>query len=328
MKKKNLLKIILIWLPVSLVSVAILLSLYLAYVYVPPEDRAYQSPYLKTVHSDFANTGDFKIHYTHAGQGEPLILIHGSCAWFFGFRYNIPALAEKFSVYALDMPGNGYTIQTCKDPDYTLDTMSNALLGFMDNKQIKKAVLIGHSSGGGWALHFASLHPDHVEKLVLIDSNGFDIPEKLSFRLFYIPVVGELFSKLFTIKDVRKGYEDAFYNKSLVTDEMVLEAKAPLTFVNNRRAQYLSIRNQNWGITEKALPNIKIPTLVIWGKNDQYLDYQLAYKFEKIMPDVRIIIIDKCGHSSHEEHPDKVNELILNFLASRSEGSFKSANPD
>jgi pimeloyl-ACP methyl ester carboxylesterase len=314
MKKKPFFKKTLFWLPVSLISILSIIVCYLAYVYVPPEDRTFKSPYLESIDSEFIHTDEFKIHYTRAGQGDPVILIHGSCAWMYSFRKNIPALAKKFCVYALDMPGNGYTVPLRDDPEYDLDMMNNALLNFMDNKQIKKASLVGHSSGGGWALHFAGLYPQRVKKLVLIDSNGFDIPEKLLFRLFYIPVVGELFSKFFTYNDVRKGCEDGFYDKSLVTDDIIREMMTPLTFFSNRKAQYLSIRNQDWGDTERSMPHITIPTLVIWGKYDQYLDVALAERFKNTMPDVEVVVIDKCGHSAHEECPDTVSKLILDFL--------------
>jgi pimeloyl-ACP methyl ester carboxylesterase len=307
-----------VWLPASFFGIFILILCYLAYFYVPPEDRVYQSPYLQSVASDFIDTDEFRIHYTHAGAGDPLILIHGSCGWLYGYRHNIPALAKHFSVYAIDMPGNGYTVPICKAPEYDLDMMSRAILGFMNAKEIEKAALIGHSSGGGWTLHFASRHPERVDKLVLIDSNGFNIPEKLTFKLFYIPVVGELFSNFFTIDDVRKGYQDAFYNTSLVDDTMIHEAMTPLTFYHNRRAQYLSIRNQDWAMTEKALPDIDIPALIIWGKNDKYLDYNLAYRFERILPKVKVVVIDNCGHSAHEEQPGKVNQLMLEFLGGNS----------
>jgi pimeloyl-ACP methyl ester carboxylesterase len=303
-----------LWMLTLITGILISVVCYLAYAYVPPEDRSFQSPYLKSIDSKFLDADEFRLHYIQTGEGEPLILIHGSCAWIYSFRHNIPALANKFSVYALDMPGNGYTVPTRNNPEYDLNMMSKSILNFMDLKNIRQATLIGHSSGGGWSLHFASLHPDRVKKLVLIDSNGFDIPEKLTFRLFYIPIVGELFTKFFTTEDVRKAYEDGFYNKSLISDTMVQEIKTPLTFSHNREAQYLSIRNQDWRATELAIPRIQIPTLVIWGKYDQYLDVSLAYRFEKTLPNAKLVIIDKCGHSSHEEKADKVNEEIIKFL--------------
>jgi len=319
MKKNKFFKKPLFWLSVSTFGIFIMITCYLAYFYVPPENRLYQSPYLKSIKSSFLNTKEFRIHYTHMGEGEPLILIHGSCAWLYSFRNNIPVLSKKFSVFALDMPGNGYTIPLCHNPDYDLNMMSNAILSFMEEQQIRQAALIGHSSGGGWALHFASLHPEKVKKLVLIDSNGFDIPENLSFRLFYIPIVGELFAKFFTFEDVKKGYEDAFYDKSLISDTMIQEMMMPLTFFHNREAQYRSIRNQDWQQTELTLRQIKIPTLVIWGKYDAYLDSSLADRFGRIIPDAKIKILDHCGHSAHEEQPDKVNQLILEFLEGHSQ---------
>jgi len=312
--KRKFFKKPLFWIPSTLLGIFLIIACYLAYVYVPPEDRSYKSPYLKSIDSDYVNTDEFQIHYTRSGHGDPVILIHGSCAWRYSFRKNMPALSKKFSVYALDMPGNGYTVPICSSPEYDLNMMSRAILNFLDNKHIKQASLVGHSSGGGWALYFAGLYPERVKKLVLIDSNGFDIPEKLLFKLFYIPVIGELFAKFFTYDDVKKGCEDGLYNKSLVTDEMIREIMAPLTFSYNRHAQYLSIRNQDWGITELAMPRIQIPTLIIWGQDDQYLDVSLADRFKKTLPDARIVILDQCGHSPHEEKAEKVNELISEFL--------------
>jgi len=95
---------------------------------------------------------------------------------------------------------------------------------------------------------------------------------------------------------------------------MIREAMTPLTFSQNRKAQYLSIRNQDWRITELTMPRIRIPTLVIWGKYDQYLNRSLADRFKQIMPNTQVVVIDKCGHSTHEEQADKVNELIIKFL--------------
>jgi len=318
-KKKNFFKKPIFWLPVSMFGIFIITTCYFAYVYIPPESRAYQSPYLKSIKSSFLNTDEFRIHYTHSGAGSPLILIHGSCAWLYSFRHNIPVLSKKFSVYALDMPGNGYTVPTCDNPSYDLNMMSNAILKFMDNEQIRQASLVGHSSGGGWSLHFAHLYPERIKKLVLIDSNGFDIPEKLTFKLFYIPIVGELFSKFFTVEDVKQGLEDGFYNKSLVSDTMIREFMTPLTFFYNRKAQYLSIRNQDWQQTELALPQIQIPALVIWGKSDRYLDPSLADRFGRVMPNTRVEVLDNCGHSAHEEQPEKVNQLIFEFIEGHSQ---------
>ncbi|MDT8273507.1 MAG: alpha/beta hydrolase, partial [Desulfomonilia bacterium] len=169
-------------------------------------------------------------------------------------------------------------------------------------------------SGGGWVIHFASQHPDRAKKLVLIDSNGPVHPVSLTFKLFCIPVIGELFSNFFTVDDLRKGLEDAFFDKTLVTEAMIQEIRAPLTFHMNRRAQRLCIRNTDYRVTAREMQAIANPTLVIWGEQDQYLDSRLANVFRETMPDARVVLISNCGHSAHEEKPDTVNRLIITFL--------------
>jgi pimeloyl-ACP methyl ester carboxylesterase len=306
----------LILIPLLLVCLISAAVYYAAYFYTPAEDRGYSSPYLKKIDSQFVETSGFKIHYTRSGNGPPVILVHGAAAWLYSYRNNVSPLSRRFTVYRLDMPGNGYTSPISKNPTYDFDMMSDVLLEFMNTMEIDKANIVGHSSGGAWVLHFTYRNPEKVKKLVLIDSNGLDVPLKLTFKLFTYPVIGELFSKFFTTEDVKKGLEDSFFDKTLVTDEMIGEVKAPLTYLENRRAQYLSIRNQDLKMTEEEMPHIGVPALVIWGEDDLYLDSATAQKFKEIMPDASVVILEKCGHSAHEEKPDEVNRLITDFFSS------------
>jgi pimeloyl-ACP methyl ester carboxylesterase len=306
--------------PLAVLCVVLVVVLYAAYVYVPAEDLDFKSPYLKTVLSNFVDTGSCRIHYVHEGTGEKMILVHGASAWLYSYRDNLPALAQFFSVYALDMPGHGYTTSLQEEPAYDLDMMSETLLNFMDVLDIETANLVGHSSGGGWTIHFAHKNPERVRRLILIDSNGLDVPVTLTFRLLSYPIMGELFSNFFTTDDVKTGLEDSFFNKTLVTKEMIREIEAPLTFLDNRKAQYLCVRNQDWKVTEEEMQTIDIPTLVIWGEQDQYLDCGMACRFQEIMPKATVSIINKCGHSAHEERPDKVNRLIIEFIRGSEKG--------
>ncbi len=76
----------------------------------------------------------------------------------------------------------------------------------------------------------------------------------------------------------------------------------------------IALRNQDWQLTERSLPHIQTPTLITWGKYDKYLESSLAYRFGRAMPNAEAVILDRCGHFSNEEKPDKVNELMLEFL--------------
>jgi len=298
----------------ALVLICLVIILYAAYWFTPAEDRTYESRYLKSITSSFLTTDDFKIHYTHAGKGDPLILIHGGGTWLYSYRHNLPTLSQKFSVYALDMPGHGYTVPLGKTPRYDFETMSRILLEFMNRQRIEKAILVGHSWGGSWTIYFTYKHPERVKKLILIGSSGLNVPDILTWELLKYPIIGELISKFFTTDDVKRGLESIFFHKELVTSEMIQEIRTPLTFIVNRKAQYLFKRNLNMKLTERAMSQIRTPTLIIWGANDEQLPVELSKRFKELIPNAELIVLDDCGHAAHEEYPDKVNQLIIDFL--------------
>lgn len=136
-----------------------------------------RSEYLQAHASSFLSTGHFRIHFLHAGSGLPMILIHGGGVWLYSFRHNIGPLSEISSVYALDMPGYGFTSIVDHALPMGLDTMTLAVRKFMDGLHIDKATLVGHSWGGGWALAYALAYPERVDRIVLIDSSGLDVPD-------------------------------------------------------------------------------------------------------------------------------------------------------
>lgn len=276
------------------------------------------SGYLKTIDSGFLMIDSFMIHYLRAGAGgPPLILVHGGGMWLYSFRHNIPALSGHFSVFALDMPGYGYTLPLPTRQHYGLEDTSKVLLQFMDRLGIDRASFLGHSWGGGWVLHFAHRHPERVEKLVLIDSSGLDVRDVIEWELLKYPLMGTLLLRLVTPGGVRKRLVRSFYRKELVTEEMVREVYLPLRFAHNLQLQVRIARHQDWSATERVLPEIRHPALVIWGENDRYLPAGLLGKFEKHMKNIETLVLSRCGHSAHEEYPAKVNSLITGFLAGK-----------
>ncbi|HHO75562.1 MAG TPA: alpha/beta hydrolase [Deltaproteobacteria bacterium] len=274
----------------------------------------HQSEYLRRVSSQFTKIKDFDIHYIHQGEGEPVILIHGGGMWLYSYRHNLPELAKHFSVYALDMPGSGYTQCLTDNPSYSIDAMADAMTGFMVNLNIPHASLVGHSWGGGWAIHFAQKYPDQVKSLILIDSSGLDVKDVMEWELLKYPILGNILVRLISEDMVRKRLERSFYQRDRVTCDMVKEVYTPMTFTENRKALLLLCRNQDWGLTEKSLDRISKPILLVWGDKDLYLDPRLANQFMKRCLHIKPAMIEQCGHSPHEEYPETVNRLIMDFL--------------
>jgi len=275
---------------------------------------SYSSIYLRACNSRYLKTENFDIHYIKEGSGDPVILIHGGGMWLYSYRDTIPFLSRSCTVYALDMPGYGYTRPRHNNVCYSLDVMTDTLLEFMTALQIDRASLVGHSWGGGWAIHFTHRHPERVEKLVLIDSSGLDVPDVLEWEFLKYPMIGELLVRCIYPDGVRRRLEKSFFHKDLVTGEMVREVYTPMRFKSNQKAQYLISRNQDWKITESAMPNIAKKVLLIWGDSDRYLSPGLAEQFVTRLANVKPFILKNCGHSAHEEYPEAVSTLIKEFL--------------
>jgi pimeloyl-ACP methyl ester carboxylesterase len=271
----------------------------------------------KLIHSftsSFISIDRFNIHYVHQGDGIPLILLHGGGTWLYSFRHNIGELSRHFSVYAIDLPGHGYSKPMAGQIHYNMDTVLSTLTVFMEKLGISATHLAGHSWGGGWAIHFAARFPSRVSKMILIDSSGLNRHEHLLWEIMKIPIIGEVLLKFINTQAIRKGLNDSFYDKTRVTPEMVSRILVPLKIREIRKAQLSYARNSDWRRTEKCLTHIRRPVLILWGRHDRYIHLKYGQRMADLMADARLVILENCGHSSHEECPDTVNRLMVEFL--------------
>jgi len=280
---------------VTLIALLIGGVLYGAYGYQPPEaGRSYDPPYLQQVDSRFAETPVARFHYVHAGEGSPVTLVSPGSASVVAWKHQLSALAEHHSAYVVDLPGQGYT--ELKDPNFRWDLtgMTGALGSFMDAVGIQRAAIAGNSWSGGWALAFAQRHPERVSKLMLLDSCGLDVRDPWQWEILKYPVAGEWLTNLFTTKStVRAAAEDSLVHRNLVTGELVNEYWAPMTFHDNRRANYLLERGLDWRVTERAMPRTETPTLVLWGSEDKILAARQAERLGRLVPNALYDLLDR-----------------------------------
>jgi pimeloyl-ACP methyl ester carboxylesterase len=310
-----------------LLFLLIVALLSVAYVYMPPEDRtdtpAYLA-YLQRHHLDgYVDAGNFRIHYMHEGSGEAVVLLPGGGAWIYDFRNMIAALALHYSVYAIDPPGDGYTTPIAQNPDYnhiyTLDSINQSLLAFMNALHIPKAAFIGNSWGGGYALYFTETHPERAIKYISLDGTGLnldDTGDSLLWKLAKLPVLGEVEMKLTVTPDaVRQEMEGLFVNVK-VTEDMVREYYIPYSFHYNLISQWTLERNLDWRVTERLLPQMRTPTLIVWGRQDNLLLPNLYLpRWRQLAPHNQIVVIDHAGHAVQDDQPERVSQLMLSFLA-------------
>jgi 2-hydroxy-6-oxonona-2,4-dienedioate hydrolase len=239
-----------------------------------------------------------KFRYIEEGDGEPLILLHG----LFGALSNFKSLIEYFRQY------NKVVVPLL--PLLEMDILHTSVGGlakhvhkFIETRQYKGVHLLGNSLGGHVALLHALKHPENLKSLILTGSSGL-----------FESGMGDSYPKRGDYEYIRKKTELTFYDPNTATKELVDEVYS----ITNNRLKAIkiialaksAIRN-NLG---EELNQIKLPTLLVWGKNDTITPPFVAQEFNKLIPNSELHFVDKCGHAPMMEVPDEFNAILLKFL--------------
>ncbi len=253
-------------------------------------------------------------NYHEHGQGEPVLLIHGSGPGVTGWanwRLTIPALAENFRVIAPDIVGFGYTERPV-DVQYNMETWLNHILGFMDALGIQKAHVVGNSFGGGLALAMAIRAPKRVERLVLMGSAGlpFTLTEGLDRVWGYTPSIENM-----------RGLLDLFaFDRSRVTDDLArMRYEASVRpGIQEAFARMFPAPRQNGvdglasdEVAIKALPHT---TMIVHGREDKVIPLASSYALFSMIQKAQIHVFGQCGHWTQIEHAARFNKLISDFF--------------
>ena len=268
--------------------------------------------------SVLGTTADVKVHYVEAGSpsAPPMMLVHGFATGWFMWKQVMPELAKDYHVFAIDLPGFGFSDKP-KDFPYEPDGYGKTLMNFMDQKGIQKAILVGNSMGGSLSLWLAMYHPERVSRLVLVDAGGY--PMKLPVMLWIAtiswirPIAKPLFGK-WVIKLMLKYI---FSDDSKVTPELVEEYGQPFETENAKDVLFWMFKRNdisNFGELTKNIPNIKVPTLVIWGENDRVIPIEHAHNFNRDIKDSEMVIIPQCSHCPQVDKPAEFLRAITTFL--------------
>ena len=245
---------------------------------------------------------DEKFSYIEAGEGQPIILLHG----LMGRLSNFDGVLNYFSK-------NGYKVLIPEMPVYTLPllktnikNLSKFLKEFMRYKKIDKAILLGNSLGGHVALYFTKLNLHQVAGLVLTGSSGL-----------YEKSLGNTYPKRGDYEYIKEKTQEVFYDPKTATKEVVDEVFAS---VNDRNKVIRTLSLAKSAIRHnmaKDLPEMNTPTCIIWGKQDTVTPPEVATEFDELLPDSVLYWIDKCGHTPMMEQSKEFNEILENWLKER-----------
>jgi 4,5:9,10-diseco-3-hydroxy-5,9,17-trioxoandrosta-1(10),2-diene-4-oate hydrolase len=268
---------------------------------------------------EFIKVGEINTHYVTAGSGKPLLLLHGLGGHWGHWEANIPALAQHYGVYAPDIAGFGLSDKPQAD-ERNLEFLLRFLRGFLDVQEIAQAVVIGNSLGGFLALQMALTYPQRVSALVLVDAAGLGAQIGWILRLQGLPLLGDLVTTIPSRRLVRLAVRSIFYDKAQATPQIVEEHYRHFWRPGARQC-YLAVIHNGLGrggqryLLLDRLPQIHVPTLLVWGAEDRLLPVRHAQAAAARLPDSRLHVLPKCGHCPQMEKPEEFNRLVLDFLA-------------
>jgi pimeloyl-ACP methyl ester carboxylesterase len=257
-----------------------------------------------------------RIRYIDAGSGLPLVFIHGFGASIYSWRKNLEPIAEYHRVCAFDLPGFGYSDKPL-NADYSVDAYADFTIQFMDRLEIDRAVLVGHSLGGGIALLTSLKYPSRVLALVLLDAEAYPITPPLMLNIAKMPGIRSVVHRAIGEWVVRISLKRSYYDPALITDQVVNEYYRPFLTENGKAAAIKVLQAMDFEKL-KDLPRryriIRKRALIIWGREDQISGLHLARKLKKDLVNSRLRIIPESGHLVQEEKPKAVNRSILRFV--------------
>lgn len=255
-----------------------------------------------------------RINYHDIGNGEPLLLIHGSgpgvSAWA-NWRGVIPDLSAKYRVLAPDMAGFGYT-RTDQPPTFDVERWVDQVVGLLDALCLDAVHVVGNSFGGAIALHLARCYPKRVRKLVLMGavSLGFPITPGLEKVWGYTP----------SLEGMRELMGCFAHDQGLVNEDLI----ASRYEVSRQRGMdrvYESLfpaPRQRWvdGLapSEQALRTISHRTLIVHGRDDRVIPVDVSMRLARVLPNADLLVFGQCGHWTQIEKRDAFVHAVVAFL--------------
>jgi 2-hydroxymuconate-semialdehyde hydrolase len=253
-------------------------------------------------------------NYLDAGEGEPLVLVHGSGPGVTGYanwRFTIPPLSRRFRVLAPDIAGFGYT-ERKPNAAYDLDFWIRHLVGFLDALGIKKAHFVGNSFGGGLTLALAARHPDRVNKFVLMGAAG------TNFRL--TPELDAVWGYEPSVENMRKMVQTFAYDASFMTDDLIrsrYEASIRPGFHESYSSLFPAPRErhiQRLRTPDEAIRAIPHQVLIVHGRDDRIVPLESSLMAHSMIARSELHVFGQCGHWTQIEKKDRFNRLIEEFF--------------
>lgn len=236
--------------------------------------------------------------FVDEGAGEVLLLLHGLFGALSNWEGVVNRFSKKFRVVIPMLP-----IYEMPIKEAGLEGLRKFVEDFVAFKGLDQMTIMGNSLGGHVALLYTLKNSSKVKKLILTGSSGL-----------FEDSMGGSYPKRGNYEYIKERVAYTFYDPNVATKELVDEVfETTKSIPKCMRIVAIAKSAQRHNMAEE-IPNIKAPTLLVWGLNDTITPPIVAHEFNRLIPNSQLRFIDKCSHAPMMEHPEKFNEIVEEFL--------------
>lgn len=240
---------------------------------------------------------DMEVHILDRGErGQNLLCIHGMGTSHYSWRHNTPYLERNFRMIAPDLPGYGFS-KVVPGFGFHIDDYVRLLLALLKALKINRTHVMAHSFGGAIAERLVRLHPQRVDRVVLVGAADLEQPT-LDHNL----------------QKSKNPLLHSYYNKSVIDVSLIELSK--IFNEGNRTTETTRwvTRVNRGGIRRNGALPVNHPVLMVWGREDQIIPLPRSERLIPHWQNFQLKVMDMAGHACHEENPIFFNKLVDDFL--------------
>ena len=254
------------------------------------------------------------------GLHDPVVLVHGLGGQWQNWLENIPRLAQERRVLALDLPGHGLTPEPA-DGKISISGYGRCVDAFCEKLGLGKVDVVGNSMGGFVAAEVAIQFPQRVSRLVLVSAAGISSADALQRPVLLFGRVAAAIATNTAARHRRLAARPITRHSSLL-----LVARHPRLLKPDLAYEgfFKGAGKDGFDDALRAcldydfrdrLPDVKVPTLIVWGEKDSIIPVRDADEFERLIEDSRKVVMKDTGHIPMAERPQAFNDVLVEFLA-------------
>jgi pimeloyl-ACP methyl ester carboxylesterase len=263
-----------------------------------------------------------EVNYAEIGEGEPILFVHGLAGCWRNWLENLPYFGRTHRAIALDLPGFGDSPKPSWD--ISMGNYGRLVHDFCERLGIDRvAALVGNSMGGFVTTEAVIQRPERFERLVLVSAAGISFAEAQGRQVQAAARSIEAAAprlltgdrRLFLTRPLGRkiAFGRVFRNPNKLRPELLQEQTQPGLSAPGFADAMVAIAGYD---TRERLPEIEIPTLVVWGLNDQIVPVEAALGYHRLIPSSRLEIFERTGHLPQLERPSRFNPLVEEFIES------------